>query len=139
VATPTGSPSPAALPDTLSIILTQPYTDTQVSVTAGETITITASGTLMYATASECPAGDTCQSTPAGEATSNCSNPAEGPFTAPTLNCWSLIGKIGVNGTPFEVGDSLTITASTSGTLYLGVNDDDYNDNSGTWTATISN
>jgi hypothetical protein len=50
-----------------------------------------------------------------------------------------LIGKIGANGTPFEVGDNATITASVSGVLYLGVNDDDYNDNSGSWTATITN
>jgi hypothetical protein len=118
--------------------LTQPYTDTNVQISSGETFTVMASGTLQYASATTCTSGS-CQTTPAGEPPAYCTNDSEGAFAAAELNCWSLIGKIGVNGTPFEVGDSLTMTATTSGTLYLGVNDDYYGDNSGAWTAVISN
>ena len=54
------------------------------------------------------------------------------------LTCLSLIGLIGVSGKPFDVGDSLTFTAPTAGEVFLGVNDDNLSDNTGTWTATIS-
>jgi len=54
------------------------------------------------------------------------------------LACWSLIGKIGQNGTPFQVGTSLTnFTAHVSGELFLGVNDNILRDNTGSWIARI--
>ena len=61
--------------------------------------------------------------------------PASSTFPAPDLPCWSLIARIG-NGPPFEVGTSTLVTA-TSGRLYLGVNDGDFSDNSGSWTVNI--
>jgi hypothetical protein len=50
------------------------------------------------------------------------------------------VGKIGANGTPFEVGSSfvLTVPSAASGELYLGVNDNNYPDNSGSWTSLIN-
>jgi hypothetical protein len=59
-------------------------------------------------------------------------------FPAPNLRCWSLIGRVGEDGTPFYVGNGLLLHASTSGELYLGVNDDQLGDNSGSWTAVVS-
>jgi len=47
------------------------------------------------------------------------------------LPCWSLIARIG-NGRPFEVGTSIQI-ATTTGRLYLGVNDDSFSSNAGIW------
>ena len=61
-----------------------------------------------------------------------------GGFLAPGLPCWSLIAKIGQSGSIFEVGLSKTFQASASGQLYLGVNDDYFGDNSGSWTAVIT-
>ena len=116
---------------TLPIILTQPYTDTGLQITAGQALTITATGTLNWAT-NGCASGATCIATPAGQ-----SCPDTG-FAAQGLPCWSLIGEIGQNGTAFEVGASLSFIARTSGELFLGVNDNFYPDNSGTWTATIA-
>jgi RHS repeat-associated protein len=55
----------------------------------------------------------------------------------PGLACWSLVGRIGADGTPFDVGSAATINAS-AGELYLGVNDNFYSDNSGSWTVEIT-
>jgi hypothetical protein len=38
---------------------------------------------------------------------------------------------------PFFIGGQLTWTASSNGRLYLAVNDDNYNDNSGSFTVRI--
>jgi hypothetical protein len=130
------SPTVAATPSPIvPVSLTKAWTDTGFAVTAGESITITATGSMNNG---QC-AGTECTYTPAGRTSSStCTGIAGGPFTAPNLNCWSLIGKIGSSGTPFEVGTSLQTTASTGGELFLGVNDNDFGDNSGSWTATIT-
>jgi hypothetical protein len=49
-----------------------------------------------------------------------------------------MIGKIGPAGAIFGVGNSLTLIAPISGELFLGVNEIDYSDNMGAWTASIS-
>jgi Zn-dependent metalloprotease len=48
-----------------------------------------------------------------------------------------LIGKIGEPGLPFFIGQTYTIKAGSSGTLFLGVNDYWYQGNSGEFTVTI--
>jgi hypothetical protein len=46
-----------------------------------------------------------------------------------------LVGKIGEDGEPFLIGSNYTFTATTSGDLYLAVNDllPYYDDNSGNY------
>jgi hypothetical protein len=76
-----------------------------------------------------------CLSTPAGV-----SCPYTG-FISRVFRCWSLIGQIGTGTSPstaFEVGISLTFTASSSGRFYLGVNDNNYPDNTGSWAAVVT-
>ncbi|HEX5497970.1 MAG TPA: hypothetical protein VFX03_02045, partial [Thermomicrobiales bacterium] len=51
--------------------------------------------------------------------------------------CWSLIGRVG-SGAPFAVGFGTSFTATSAGRLYLGVNDDIFGDNVGSWTATVT-
>lgn len=114
---------------TVQMVLTQPYTDTKLQVFDGETLTVTASGTMNWFTGG---CGGKCLSTPDGQAC-----PYTG-FVAQGLPCWSLIGKIGPNGKPFEVGASLTFKANSSGQFFLGVNDNNYPDNTGSWTAEIT-
>ena len=110
----------------------QEWTDTGITVQAGQQLTITAAGEIYVGatSASESPAGiPGC--TPAA------SYPAQSAqFPAPSLTCWSLIARIG-DGAPFEVGSSAQLTA-TSGDLYLGVNGDSFAGNSGSWSATIT-
>jgi hypothetical protein len=47
----------------------------------------------------------------------------------------ALVGKIGEDGEPFLIGSNYTFTATTSGDLYLAVNDllPYYDDNSGNY------
>jgi eukaryotic-like serine/threonine-protein kinase len=112
----------------LSVPATQEWTNTGVTVAAGDALGITASGQVyISSTDSEGPAGD-----------SSCTPAEEYPgdvFPAPDLPCWSLIARIG-NGPPFEVGTSVLVTAD-SGILYLGINDDSFSANTGSWTANI--
>ncbi|MBI3321519.1 MAG: alkaline phosphatase family protein, partial [Candidatus Omnitrophica bacterium] len=57
---------------------------------------------------------------------------ADGPFPA-----FCLIGKIGETGQPFYVGSRYDGTASTAGRLWLGINDDTFQDNAGAFQASI--
>jgi hypothetical protein len=123
----------------LNVVLTQPWTDTGVAVNAGQQLTVTTTGTMDYWTGG-CPSTQNCVVTPDGLPWSFCAASLAGPYTDPGLACFSLVGRIGIGGAPFQVGSSLTYTvpANTSGELYLGVNDNNYPDNTGSWTATIN-
>ncbi len=116
----------------MSIIPTQEWTDTGIVLDAGEALSVTASGTINFVDHDRYP------STPAG--TTKClSGHAAGPFPEPNLMCYSLMGKIGADGSPFEVGISYgTMSLPASGELYLGPNDNEYRDNDGHWVAVIN-
>ncbi len=43
----------------------------------------------------------------------------------------TLIGRIGPNGRPFEIGNGASVTVPAAGPLFLGVNDDGFEDNQG--------
>jgi N-acetylneuraminic acid mutarotase len=127
--TPTTAPTPTSTagPTIVNVPVTKPWTDTGIDVTAGATISVTASGSASFAV------GPGNSYTPAGQA--GCVH-GEAQL-APGLTCFSLVARIG-NGVPFEVGTGLTWQAATSGRLGLGVNDDYFGDNSGSWTAAIT-
>lgn len=60
-------------------------------------------------------------------------------YPVPSAGVGALIGKIGMNGRPFLVGaGNRPITMPASGPLWLGVNDDNFSDNSGAFTVTIT-
>lgn len=128
--------SPTAFPSTVIVSIgpTKAFTDTGAQVSTGEQLDIVSTGTITWSTS----CSSNCKATPNGTPWSACSTTPGGPFTAPGLPCWSLIGKIGTTGAPFEVGSELKFSAPASGELYLGVNDNYYPDNSGTWKSTIT-
>lgn len=128
-----GSPSPAAT--TLAMDLTKGYTDTGIAVVPGEQLTFAASGTLNWG--GTCT---TCSTPPSGDAWSTCSYREPPNYPLPGMPCWSLIGKVGATGAPFEIGSSLnyTVPAGVSGELYVGVNDNILADNSGSWSVAIN-
>jgi hypothetical protein len=115
----------------------QAWTPTGTLVNAGDEVTITATGGVAMSSGS-------APMSPAGDPRS-CLIAANGPygwraspFPDVNLPCWSLIGKIGENGRAFFVGANRGLRATSSGQLYLGVNDNALGDNSGNWVATIN-
>jgi hypothetical protein len=49
----------------------------------------------------------------------------------------ALIGRIG-NGQPFGIGNQTSIVMPAAGRLFLGINDDNFNDNSGEFRVEIT-
>jgi len=112
--------------DLIPVSATDRWTDTGLTVRAGDSISIDADGTIQMSG----DRGDTAA--PAG---SRRNAPGALVRNAPA---GMLIARIG-NGAPFAVGAHRTITrAPASGRLYLGVNDDYLDDNNGQFNATVS-
>ena len=110
----------------------QPWTDTNIEVEADEIITVSATGAIQtnLAGATATPAGSMPDCSVAG--------PVHLPFVAPELPCWSMLGRIGPAGKVFEVGSNRRFKADARGELYLGVNDNYFGDNTGSWRASIT-
>ena len=117
----------------------QPWTDTGIALSPGQTVIIKASGTIYY--------GRTVTARPDGFGfNSVCGYDlyivSIRDFVAPGLRCWSMIAKIGSGGYTFPIygGFTFVVPGDAPGELYLGVNDslNGFSDNSGHWTATIS-
>jgi hypothetical protein len=103
-----------------------------MNVGAGQTVTVTASGTIHHSPDAGATAGPDGAPDPALRVFNVQVNGK--PLDA---NHAALIGKIG-NGTPFLVGSHKTFTADHAGRLFLGINDFGVNNNSGSWQATVS-
>jgi hypothetical protein len=106
-------------------------TDTGIDIRAGDQITFSATGTIV--------AGQRAGSVgPEGGRTSGLAINAR---PVPTAGVGALIGYIrtldGQTSQPFFVGSQLTFTVPTDGRLYLAINDDNYNDNSGSFSVRI--
>ena len=115
----------------------EPWTDSAFQVVQGQTYTISATGMLQF------NGNATALAPPNGRTGGPMVDPSCAPGAyhsgtpAPQLPCLSLIGKIGPDGTPFEVGRTTTFVAPASGELFLGVNDGYLSDNSGGWVASV--
>jgi len=117
----------------IDVAATSRGTDSGVEVRAGDQITFTATGTIV--------AGRRIGSVgPEGAATSGFGS-IVGTRPVPSSGAGALIAYIrttdGQSSTPFLIGSSLTYTATADGRLYLAVNDDNYSDNSGSFTVKI--
>ncbi len=113
----------------LVLSATQKWTNTKVTIPAGDEVGISADGQITVSpTETAGPGGD-----PSCIPAQNFPGRA---FPAPSLPCYSLIARIG-DGTPFEVGTSTLITNAAPGVLYLGINDNSVSGNSGTWNVKI--
>ncbi|HUJ11426.1 MAG TPA: family 16 glycosylhydrolase [Verrucomicrobiae bacterium] len=105
--------------------------DTGLDLFEGEAATITASGTISVGALnptykSETPVGQPGV-TPLGT-----------PVLAPNLTAWSLVGRVGSSGAPFEIGTGTNFFVSGNGRLYVSVNDNLFSDNSGDWSVSAS-
>jgi PA-IL-like protein len=104
----------------------QAWTDTGVRLSSGETFRIDASGFVNW--------GPNRNDDPNGEA----SSPYNANRPLPNRAGGALIARIG-NGQPFFVGSGMqSFRASTSGPLYLGINDDFLRDNSGSFRVIVN-
>lgn len=120
----------------VAVAPSESWTDAHLQVAEGKSYTITAAGAIQFNTdLSSLAAPDGRNDIDGGVCHHG---QIHDGYPAPELPCLSLIGKIGRNGVPFEVGHARTLIASTSGELYLGVNDTYLADNSGGWIAHVS-
>ena len=116
---------------TVDVPAAQPWTDTGLDIGAGSTVHIAASGTIKIAGSDpgKQPGGETPGTAPSVYT-------ATSDYTAPGFPCYSLIVRIG-EGAVSEVAAGTTLKTDTAGRLYLGVNDNVFGDNSGSWQADI--
>jgi non-specific serine/threonine protein kinase len=117
---------------TVSVPGTQAYTDTGIDLAVGDSVTITATGTIEHNIAD--PQGTMVG--PDGDL-----RPQFRQFNVPGLpsaNHAALIGKVGDSGAPFVVGHAYGFTASDAGRLFLGINDVGVANNGGSFTAIIT-
>ena len=121
--------------NTVKVPATTPWFNTRLQVTAGQVITIQASGK-----ASTLKTSKTSQSGPGGQKFI-CPAYPDGPPPCALNNAkyGALVGKIG-NNAAFLIGKKLTFTARSSGRLYLSVNDNLrwYADNSGGYKVVVT-
>ncbi len=107
-------------------------TNTGIAVATGAKVEITATGKIKYNSRGE-------KVTPAGHPVPSeiCASGVSTGWYNANLNCLSLIGRFG-SGEVFQVGDSTKIDDVEGGELYLIFNDNDYLDNSGHFTVTVT-
>ena len=106
--------------------------DTGIDVRAGDQITFTATGTIVAGQRAGSVGPDGGRSSGFGSVIS--SRPV------PNAGVGALIGYIRTadgQTQPFFIGSSLAYNATTDGRLYLAINDDNYSDNSGSFTVRI--
>lgn len=103
------------------------WTDTGISVRAGQTIYIDATGRVRW--------GPGRQDGPEGERNS----PRNDGRPIPSRPAAALIGRVGDGNDVFFIGNSIDgIRMRSGGTLYLGINDDFLDDNNGAFSVTVS-
>jgi hypothetical protein len=104
---------------TVRVEASQPWTDTGLVVQPGERIAFSTNGTISF--------GRDMNAGPDGDKNS----PPRANYPVREMPVGGLIGRVG-NSRPFAIGSTRSpIAMPTGGRLMLGVNDDDFNDNSG--------
>jgi len=116
-----GFPSTPAVPGAVTVSASQPWTSSGLSVRRGQRITFVTTGEIRL--------GDDADDI----ANADGSKKARFAPNAPMRDvlAGALIGRIGVNGQPFAIGNQPSITAPATGLLFLGINDDGFGDNQG--------
>jgi hypothetical protein len=102
------------------------WTDTGVSLTAGERFVVHASGEVSFIQGAP-PVGPDGASKP---------HPGVCVLPGPDHHA-GLIGRISVSGPPFLVGSDFAGSADRSGELFLGINDVGVKNNGGAFAATV--
>jgi len=112
----------------ISVPARQAWTDTGIDLKTGDVVRFSAEGTVLWGAGQE--------DGPAGEMNS----PMNDRRPVPSRPAGALIGRIGTSPSDvFFIGsDRGSFRVRTSGRLYLGVNDNSYADNSGSFEVRVS-
>ena len=104
-----------------------PWTDTRITVKSGDMVSFQATGQINFGQSPGQQAG------PDGNPAAHSPN-----YPIAALNAGTLIGKVG-SSAPFGIGtNSAPVRMPASGRLMLGVNDNEINDNSGSFSVVIT-
>jgi hypothetical protein len=123
--TGTGS-TPSAGGTAITVSSQQAWTPTGITVTKGQRLTFNTTGEIQLSG----DANDKASSS--GSLTGRYVQRSAMPRTL----AGALIGKIG-NGQPFGIGNQASFAAPANGQLFLGVNDDSFGDNQGSFQVTV--
>lgn len=125
--TDTGSSRPSGLRERdVTVNAAQPWTDSGITVRPGQTVYFEATGKVRW--------GPGRQDGPEGERNS----PRNPGRPIPSRPAGSLIGRVGEGDDYFFIGeDTEAIRVRGGGRLYLGINDDFLQDNSGAFRVTV--
>ena len=105
----------------ISVSPKQPWTATGLTVRRGEILTFNATGEVQLS-------GDTNDVATAFGSKSG-RKASNSPL--PNVLAGALIGRIGTNGQPFAIGSGVSVPMPAAGQLFLGINDDGFEDNQG--------
>jgi hypothetical protein len=106
----------------------RPWTDTGITVRQGDRLTFSSSGQIRVTDGTAPEAVATVDGAGALQ--------AHGSYPVASAPAGALIGRIG-NSAAFGIGSQTVLTMPASGRLFLGVNDDHFEDNSGAFTVAI--
>jgi hypothetical protein len=118
--------APAPVPGAITVASNQPWTSTGLQVRKGQRLTFSTTGEIQLSADEN------------DIANADGSKNARYAVNAPMRNvlAGALIGKIG-SGQPFAIGNMTNIVAPASGLLLLGVNDDGFGDNKGSFQVVV--
>jgi hypothetical protein len=105
----------------ISVSPKQAWTATGITVRRGEVVTFNASGEVQLSGDSNDVA--TAFGSKSGRKATNA--------PLPNVLAGALIGRIGSNGQPFAIGSGVSVPMPAAGQLFLGINDDGFEDNQG--------
>jgi hypothetical protein len=126
----TKSSPPKKVVASVTVPGTEPFTDTGVDLKKGDKVTITATGKVQPSVTDP-----NVFATPDGVA----NRPDLRQYNViPNVNHSGLMGWIGDNGAPFQVGSRDVFTAPKAGRLFLGINDKGVENNAGKFQATVT-
>jgi hypothetical protein len=111
----------------ISVPANQRWVPTGISVRKGQTLFFRTTGQIQFS-------GDANDRAGAAGAM-NQRRAAGAPI--PAALAGALIGRIG-NGQAFAIGDQTSVVMPANGQLFLGINDDEFSDNSGNFSVVIS-
>jgi len=112
-------------PGAINVAANQPWTDTGMTVKKGDRVYFSSNGQIMV--------GPGFVATVDGSATAG----SRAGLPVPAMPAGGLIARVD-NGAPFPIGaNSQAIVMPANGRLYVGINDDNFGDNSGFFAVTV--